>query len=320
MTTILIALKESNVPEELQKRAQEICPDARIVVTDDKQEIEPLLDEIEIAAGHFPIQWIPRANRLRWYQQWGAGTDWLMRHPEVRALDFQLTNASGVHAIPISEHIFAFMLAFARRLPEAMRAQTQRQWNRQEDSPAFELAGKTMLLVGVGAIGRQTAHMAAALGMRVTGVRSDPAKTVPGVDRMVGPQEMLAALPEADFVVLTMPLTDETRGIVNHAFIEQMKPSAYLINIGRGGTVDEDALIEALLTGKIAGAGLDVFAVEPLPATSPLWEMPNVIITGHYSGETPHYNERALAIFIDNLERYANGRPLRNLVDKKRGY
>lgn len=320
MSTILIALKDSSVSDELRRRAQEYCPQASLVVTDNKEKIEPLLDEIEIAAGHFPIQWIPRAKNLRWFQQWGAGTDWLLRNPDIAQMDFQLTNGSGIHAIPISEHIFAFMLAFARRLPEAMRAQAQRHWDRQEESPAFELAGTTMLLVGVGAIGRKTAQIASAMGMQVIGVRNDPSKSVAGIERMVGPVDMLDVLPEADFVVLTMPLTEQTRGMVDRAFFEKMKPSAYLINIGRGGTVDEDAMIEALLTGKIAGAGLDVFTVEPLPDTSPLWTMPNVIITGHYSGETPYYNERALEIFMDNLERYAQGRPLRNLVDKKRGY
>ena len=320
MSIILIALNESDVPEELRRRAQELCPDARVVITPDREEIEPLLNEIEVAAARFPIQWIPRARNLRWFQQWGAGTDWLLNHPEITQLDFHLTNASGVSAIPISEHIFAFMLAFARRLPEAMKAQALRRWDRLMETPTFELAGKTMLLVGVGAIGRKTAQMAAALDMRVIGVRSNPSKSVDEVDRMVGTEDMLEVLPDADFVVLTIPLTEETRGIVNREFFDRMKPSAYLINIGRGGTVDQDALIEALLTEKIAGAGLDVFETEPLPETSPLWGFPNVIITGHYSGETPHYNQRALEIFIDNLERYSRGHELRNLVDKQKGY
>jgi phosphoglycerate dehydrogenase-like enzyme len=137
---------------------------------------------------------------------------------------------------------------------------------------------------------------------------------------MVTFEDLEAVLPEADFVVLTMPLTQETRGMFNARLFALMKPSAYMINIGRGGTVDEPALIEALRSERIAGAGLDVFAVEPLPEDSPLWELPNVIITGHYSGDTPHYDERAMEIFLDNLERYSKGQQLRNLVDKQRGY
>lgn len=320
MSIILIALDQNNVPQQVIERVQSLQPDARVVVTEQREEIEPLLAEIEIAAGHFPVQWIPRAANLRWFQQWGAGTDWLMRHPEIAKRDFILTNASGVHAVPISEHIMAFLLAFARRLPHAIRAQDARRWEHRSSIPAFELCGKTMLLVGVGAIGRRTAQIAAAMGMRVMGVRRDPSKTVPGIDKMLGPEALEHALPEADFVVLTMPLTEETRNMFNARLFEKMKPSAYLINIGRGGTVEEPALVQALQSGQIAGAGLDVFATEPLPPDSPLWEMPNVIITAHYSGETPLYDERALEIFLDNLERYSRGQPMRNVVDKKRGY
>jgi phosphoglycerate dehydrogenase-like enzyme len=137
---------------------------------------------------------------------------------------------------------------------------------------------------------------------------------------MVSKRDLHAALPEADFVVLTIPLTADTRGLFGAQAFASMKPSAYFINIGRGGTVDEPALIQALQNGQIAGAGLDVFASEPLPSDSPLWNMPNVIITSHYSGITPHYHERAMDIFIDNLERYVKGEPLRNVVDKQRGY
>lgn len=320
MTIILIALDPLFLPRKEAEHIQKLAPDAQIVVTDQPEQMEPLLDEIEIVAGHFPHAMIPRAPRLRWFQQWGAGTDWLMRYPEVASLDFMLTNASGVHAVPISEHILAYMLAFSRRLPEAMRAQQQHAWQRDGSPEAFELAGKTMLLVGVGAIGQRTALVAGVLGMRVIGVRSDPSKSVPGVEYMIGPEALETALPKADFVVLTIPLTAETRGLFNARLFERMKPAAYFINIGRGGTVDEEALIQALRSGQIAGAGLDVFATEPLPPDSPLWDMENVIITGHYSGSTPHYDRRALEIFIDNLERYLKNKPMRNVVDKQKGY
>jgi phosphoglycerate dehydrogenase-like enzyme len=319
LTTILLGLKPESLSRKQLDRIQEIQPHARLVITAEREEIEPILEEIDIAAAHFPIPWIPRAKRLRWFQQWGAGTDWLLRHPEIAEMDFTLTNASGVHSIPISEHILAFLLAFTRQLPRAFRAQSEGRWDR--DMGAFELAGKTMLLIGVGAIGKRTAQIADALGMRVIGMRrSSNASTPPGVTRMVRPDDLLNTLPEADFVVLTQPLTEETRNMIDARALERMKSSAYLINIGRGGTVDEPALIEALQNGTIAGAGLDVFAAEPLPPDSPLWKMENVIITAHYSGETPHYDERAMEIFIDNLERYTRGEPLRNQVDKQRGY
>lgn len=319
LTTILLGLKPEILSRKQLDRIQEIQPHARLVITAERDEIEPILEEIDIAAAHFPIPWIPRAKRLRWFQQWGAGTDWLLRHPEIAGMDFTLTNASGVHSIPISEHILAFLLAFARQLPSAIRAQNEGRWER--DMGAFELAGKTMLLIGVGAIGKRTAQIANALGMHVIGMRrSASASTPPGVKRMVRPDDLMNTLPQADFVVLTQPLTEETRNMIDAKALAGMKRSAYLINIGRGGTVDELALVEALQNGTIAGAGLDVFAAEPLPPDSPLWKMENVIITAHYSGETPHYDERAMEIFIDNLERYTRGEPLRNQVDKQRGY
>jgi phosphoglycerate dehydrogenase-like enzyme len=263
---------------------------------------------------------LARMPNLRWYQQWGAGADWLMRHPEIAGRDFVITNASGVHAIQISEHILALMLALARRLPQACRAQLRGEWQRQEHERLFELAGKTMVLIGVGAIGARTAALAAALDVRVIGVRRNAGEPIPGVARMVGPERLLEVLPLADFVVLTIPLTPETRHMIGERELRAMKPSAHIFNIGRGGTIDEAALIRALRAGWIAGAGLDVFEKEPLPADSPLWQMENVLITAHYAGATPHYNERAMTLFLDNLRRYRAGEPLRNVVDKQLGY
>ena len=177
-----------------------------------------------------------------------------------------------------------------------------------------------MVLVGIGAIGERTAKVASGLEMRVLGVRRHPNVSAPGVEAMVGPDQLLSLLPQADFVVLTVPLTDETRHMIGETELRSMKPTAYLVNIGRGGTIDEEALIRALQEGRIAGAGLDVFETEPLPESSPLWDMDNVIVTSHYAGLTPLYNERALSIFLDNLRRYRAGEPLHNVVDKELGY
>jgi phosphoglycerate dehydrogenase-like enzyme len=318
MRTILISLRDEAITPEYRDQIESLLPDARLLITNQPDEIEAMLGEIEIAVGNFPIKWIPRAHNLRWLQQWGAGTDWLMKHPEIAGLDFILTNASGVHAIPISEHILALMLGLSRRIPQAVRTQLEHRWVPNED--AFELHGKNLLLIGLGAIGRQTALVTSALGMHVTGIRRSPAKKVAGVEHLVGQKQLLQVLPEADFVVLTIPLTHETRHMFDAQALAAMKPSAIIINIGRGATIDEAALVRALQEGKIAGAGLDVFETEPLPDSSPLWTMENVLITAHYSGSTPHYDQRAFDIFIDNLERYSRGQPLRNVVDKHLGY
>src|SRR4051812_10662819 len=172
-------------PEEVDKAAldevRSLASDLRIVMTSDRSEIEALLDEIEVAAGHLPPDLLVRAPRLRWYQQWGAGADWLLRYPEAADRDFILTNASGVHAVPISEHIVGLALMFARALHYAVRVQERHEWSRPPAASIFELAGKTMLLVGVGAIGERTALLASALGMRVEGIRHDPSRLAEGV-------------------------------------------------------------------------------------------------------------------------------------------
>jgi len=320
MKTMLLGFEPNTLSANELAQIQALVPDMHLLVTTDRQAIEAALATIEIAVKQFPQALMTQAPRLRWFQQWGAGADWLLNHPEVAASALVVTTGSGVHAIPISEHILAYLFAFARALPKAIRSQTQHIWQQPEWSRIFELAGKTMVLIGVGAIGERTALMAHGLGMRVLGVRQNADVSTPGVEAMFAPDALLDVLPQADFVVITAPLTEATRGLIGEAALQAMKTTAYLVNIGRGGVIDEPALVRALQAGRLAGAGLDVFANEPLPPDSPLWAMENVIITGHYAGATPIYDERAMAIFLDNLRRYRAGEPLRNVVDKTLGY
>ncbi len=324
MKILLLAFQPGELSESLLHQIKSIVPDRRVLLTNSAAEVEANLAGIEIAVtgmGNGIIrELILEAPNLRWLQQWGAGADWLFRSPEAVERDFILTNASGVHAVPISEHILALMLAFARRIHTAVRDQANNNWGRPSRGDLFELVEKTLCLVGVGAIGGRLARIAAALGMRVLGVRRNPHKAAEGVHAMYGPERLLELLPEADFLVLTAPLTSETRNMVTENELRAMKRTAYIVNIGRGTMIVESALIRALQEGWIAGAGLDVFEQEPLPADSPLWKMHNVIVTSHYAGLTPRYNERAMAIFLDNLERYARAKPLRNVVDKRLGY
>jgi phosphoglycerate dehydrogenase-like enzyme len=320
MGVLLLALAPDELDQPVRARLVELAGDRRVVVTRERGEIEALLPEIEIAAGFFPTDLITSMPKLRWYQQWGAGADWLIGNAEAAQQDFTLTNASGVHTIPISEHIIGMLLMLGRRLHIAARAQARREWWRPAPETVFELSGKTMLLVGVGAIGARTALLAHALGMRVEGVRSNPERPAEGVAAMYGPGQLAERLPHADVLVLTVPLSPATRGMVGEAELRAMKPTAVVVNIGRGGTIDEPALLRALAEGRIGGAALDVFAEEPLPDDSPLWDMDNVVITALYAGINPHYTQRAMAILLDNLERYCDGAELRNLVDKRAGY
>lgn len=322
MTTILIGLPDGILQAEQIARIHALAPGARLVVTDRREKMEAVLDDVEIAAGLVSARLIVQAPRLRWYQQWAAGADWLLRCPEAVEQSFTLTSTSGIHATVISEHVLAFLLALSRRLDVAVRAQSRHEWVSYPwgVGAAPELAGQTLLLVGVGAIGRCTAQVASALGMRVLGVRRNPERAVAGIERLVGPAQLAEVLPLADWVVILLPLTQATRGSFGERELRRMKPSAYLVNVGRGGTLDEMALLRALRKKWIAGAGLDVFEQEPLPPDSPFWDMPNVIITGHYAGSMPGYHQRALGVFLDNLQRYQTGQPLRNVVDKRRGY
>ena len=322
MRTILLALKPGTLTPDQMARVERVAPESTsVVMTRDRGEIRAMLDTVEITAGWFPADLLREAKNLRWYQQWSAGADWLLSHPQAVEADFVLTNVSGIHATQITEHVFALLLAFARELPEALKAQGQHHWiqSNQHDT-LFELAEKTMLLIGVGAVGERIAQVATAFDLRVLGIRRDPRLSVPGVDLMAGPHQLLDLLPEADVVVMTLPLTEETRGMITKREFIAMKQTGIMINVGRGGTIDENDLLHALRENWIAGAGLDVFETEPLPETSPLWNLDNLIITSHYAGITPHYHERALRVFLDNLTRYTAGRPLQNIVDKELGY
>ena len=251
-------------------------------------------------------------------------------YPELRESNIVVTNASGVHAAPMAEHVAGFVIALARDFPGAMRYQLRRQWAQQEiwDGPARprEVANLLALIVGFGAVGQAIAERLRALGMRIWArqpVRSDgpgdrsqqrwPSALFPAA-------QLDAALPEADFVVLAAPETAETRHLIGAPQFTLMKPSAFLINVARGSLIDETALVAALERRTIAGAALDVAAEEPLPAESPLWARENVFITPHVSGTSERVWERETELLLDNLERWFSGQKLRNRVDLKRGY
>lgn len=320
MSTLLVALKPGTLTEDQLKDVEEAARGMRVVVTRERARIEEDLPEIRVALGMFPHDLVSRAERLEWLQLWSAGADSLLRRPEVMDSDVVITNSAGVHAVPISEHVFAYLLAFARGMHRAVRDQVAGRWQAQREADLFELYDKTMLIVGAGHIGARIAALGDAFGMRVIAVRRDATRPVPGAAEVHATEALDELLPTADFVVSTAPLTPETRGMFGARQFAAMRSSAYLVNIGRGGTIEETHLVAALRSGQIAGAGLDVFEQEPLPADSPLWGMDNVIITSHYAGATPRYAERVLEIFLDNLRRFQAGEELRNVVDRRLGY
>lgn len=276
-----------------------------------------------------------QAPRLRWIQTPSAGLDHLLKAPIAQAEDVEITSASGIHATQMSEYCLMLMLAFSYRLPAMMAKQANAEWGRYEDFAARELRGQTLGIVGYGSIGRELARMADALGMTVVAskrnikqIADDEGYSEPGLGDPTGdiptrlyPTEALASMVSVcDFVVVTVPRTSGTHHMINAEVLDAMKETAVLINVGRGGVIDEDALVSALAAGKIAGAGLDVFEEEPLPPTSPLWNLDNLIITPHISGNSYRYHEKAAALFAENLERYLSNRPLLNRLDRQRGY
>ncbi len=256
------------------------------------------------------------APTIRWMHTPSAGVDHVLT-PTVIARDISLTNSAGVHAIPIAEFVFGFMLAHAKQLATYRVAQAESRW--VERLSLGELYESTLLIIGIGGIGQAIAERAAAFGMRVYGSRRAP-RPMAGVERVVGGAAWRELLPAADYVVLATPLTPETRGVIDAAAFAAMKPTAYLINIARGAVIDEPALVAAMRAGQIAGAALDTFEEEPLPAASPLWTLPNVTITPHTTASSPRMRERQIGLFLENLARLRDGQPLLNVVDKSAGY
>ena len=316
--TIVVALR---LEEHHLEAIRAAAPEAEIVKINGREEWRvrraELAPTVEVLAGIQSPDDLDMASmpRLRWMQTGGAGNDWLLRAPDIANSDVLLTNGSGCAAIPIAEHVLAFMFALSRSIHRFTKAQLDHEWFRGDR--LAEVDGSTMGIVGLGAIGEKTAEKARGLNMRVLGLRRDPTRSSPHVDRMLGPDGLMELLEVSDWVVLASALTSKTRGLIGEPELAAMKDTAYLINIARGALVQEKVLVRALQEGWIAGAGLDVFEREPLPSDSPLWDMDNVLISSHYSHSTPHYNARLADIFIENLRRYRAGERMINVVDKQ---
>jgi phosphoglycerate dehydrogenase-like enzyme len=274
-----------------------------------------------VVGGPISDEAIAAADAFAWLHLPYAGVERVLT-PALTARHVVITNSRGVSAPNMSEHVIAMMLAFARGLPSYIRSQGRHVWRDQENRPAyFELTGQTVVLLGVGAVGQATANRLRGFGMRIIGARrNESGPAIPGFERIVPFSALPDVLPGADHVVSSLPMTPLTAGIVSETTIASMKPGTYFYNVGRGGTVDQDALIAALQGGHLAGAGLDVTTPEPLPEDSPLWDMPNVIITAHTSGTSPKAQARVYETLAENIRRYKDGRDLLNVVDAEWGY
>jgi phosphoglycerate dehydrogenase-like enzyme len=306
MTNVLIVLA---LPEPVRMQylnhVKERFPGVRVDMVDHHTKVDPYLAAAEVLitfGPHVADHVFEKAKNLKWVQALGTGVDGIADQPALRT-DVLLTNMHGFHGGPVSEAALLSMLALARELPRSLRQQAKRKWDR---FPAKLLNGKTVGIFGVGTIAAALAPKCKALGMKVVGVSSAKRK-VEGFDAMFGREELAQAVKEWDYLVLLTPFTPETKNIVDAKIFAAMKPSAFFVNLARGGVVDEDALLDALKEKRIAGAALDVFAREPLPDDSPFWDMENVIVTQHQGGFFDGYPGFALPVVEENMRKYLAG-------------
>ena len=313
-----------NAPDWLPEKLHQDFAKVDVVQLPNYDGIEnQIRDADAVVAWSLRPEQIKNAKKLRWIHSPAAAVHQLL-FPELINSDIVLTNARDVHGPVVAEHVIALILALAKKIPRSVRLQTRHVWGQQQlwddKPPTREIGGATLGLLGLGSIGRETAKRATALGMRVVAVREHPAKGGEDLAAVYGPADLDRMLAESDYVALCAPLTPQTEGIINADRLRRMKRDACLINVSRGPLVDEAALADALRNRTIAGAALDVFSREPLPADSPFWDLENCLITPHSAAITERLWERHYAQISENLRRFLAGQPLLGVVDKKKGY
>lgn len=306
------------------ERLRHDFPQVEVAYSSSKRTDESALRDADVMIGWSLLpEHLRAAAGLRWVYSITAAIDQFL-FPEFVRAEISLCNAARVHGPVVAEHAIAMILALARHIPSAVRYQERRKWAMEAiwmEQPCLkEIAGATLVVVGLGSIGSEIAATAAALNMRVIGVRQNPERGPAGAHEVVGYPQLDSALGRADFVVLAAPLTSQTRHLIDARRLQVFKPDGYLINVSRGGLIDEAALVNALRERKLGGAALDVFEEEPLPRRSKLWKLPQVLITPHTAFLTGKIWERHYEVFTGNLKRYLAGEPLQDVVDKRRGY
>lgn len=311
-------------PASLAQQLQDEFPTTTVrLLSDPTQRRQELADANVLFTLRLSAEEFVGAKQLQWLHLPSAGATHVL-FPEVVASQVIVTNSRGLHAIPIAEHVLGVMIVLARKLHDAYRFQLEGKWPRREmfeRYPTFsELYEQTAGIIGLGSIGLAVAERLKALGMRVVATRRNPTMQPTCVDELYGAEGLPDLLRASDFVIIAAPLTPETQGLIGENELRLMKPTAYILNVGRGAIIQESVLIHALKEGWIAGAGLDVTEVEPLPAESELFHLPNVFLTPHYSGLRSRYWEHAIVIFRSNLRKFLQGEPMDNVVDKHGGY
>lgn len=315
--SLLFLPPQTETTRDWARRLGEAVPSARVIVAESDGDAARHIGTADAAFGVLPRTLLAKAGQLRWLQAPQAAPPAGYYYPALIAHPVMVTNMREIYNDHIAAHIMGFVLAFARDFQTYLPQQMRREWKpRPLDTGVLHLADCTALIVGLGGIGAETARLAAAFGMRVIATDARRREATEGVAELHPAAALDDLLPRAEFVILTVPHTPATEGFMNRERFRRMKRGAFFINIGRGKTTRLDDLVEVLREGRIAGAGLDVFETEPLPADHPLWSMPGVLITPHTAGFGPYLDERRFQIIVDNCRAFAEGRTLRNVVDK----
>ncbi len=307
------------VDEYFKKQIMEIAPDAELTVADDDETTPELIRRSDIILGWPKAALLKEAKNLKWLHLPSAGVENYTNKEIYYNKDILLTNSSGVFGLPIAEHVFAMILSYNRNLQNYAYSKREKKWLGYSFD-VKDFYGSTMGIIGLGDIGTEVAKRAKAWGANVLAVKRTITEVPEYVDKLYRIEEIDEVLEQSDYIVLALPDTQKTKGIISEERLRKMKPGAFLINIGRGALIDQDALIKALKENWIGGAGLDVTTPEPLPEESPLWELPNLILTPHTSGSSPSNINRRFELFNRNLKLFLQNKPLENIIDFKEGY
>lgn len=292
--------------------------DVEVVVASSKEDVLELIPDADVLIGGFNLDLYRRAERLRWVQSWGAGVNGMLFKEFVDS-EIRLTSAKQTVGVHLAEHAMALLLSLTRGIGRAVR---EARWDNRMPirKASWELIDRTMGIIGLGGTGRDLAVRAAAFGTRILAVDPEDVDVPDCVEACWKPDRFHELLGASDIVAICAPLTPETEGLFDDAAFEAMRNHALLINVTRGGIMDEDALVSALKEGKIGGAGLDVTPQEPLPEGHALWTLPNVVITPHTAGGSPNRDDRLLELITENIGRFRRGEPLLSEIDKRKGY
>jgi phosphoglycerate dehydrogenase-like enzyme len=303
---------------EEYKQVLEAIPGVAITIVPSKQVTLQMVEKAEVIFGWPSKEQLLSAKRLKWLHLPSAGADGYTSYDSYCNHDIQVTNSSGTFGMPIAEHVIAMILSYNHNLQEYAYLKLEKKWHRNHKTRDFY--GSTLGVIGLGDIGTEVAIRAKALGARVLAVKRTITQVPDYIDRLYHLEDIDEVLEQSDYIVLALPNTAKTSGILTEQRLRRMKPDSFLVNIGRGSLIDQEALMKALKEQWIGGAGLDVTTPEPLPQDSPLWDMPNVIITPHASGNSPTNDQRKMDIFLTNLKLYIEKKPLGNIVDFTQGY